>query len=146
MPTLRFLPPIGDDIDLKDLDKVRDLVFHRGEEYWNSGSGEAGLDRTERNETAKLRLVFDKSLGFYIVYIDQKGERFTSLGTGVPARIVSPFVGGDPLPLPSKFFVPIELAWRVIEEFCNTGNRSSQISWLVSKDLNWNFGTPSPGS
>jgi hypothetical protein len=139
MAQVTFLPPIGDDIAGPPLSTLKDLVFDAGEVYWNSGSGEAGLNYVEAGEITKLRMIFDKNFGFYLVYIDAQGGRFTSLGPGDFEKIATPFVGGDPIRVPSRFFLPVDSAWTVIKEFCETGQKSSRTAWLRAKDLDWGF-------
>ena len=143
MLQIRFLSPSGEDIDDPEISGLRELVLTRGEEYWNVGSGEAGIDRIKNGELTRLRLIFHKGLGFYIVYLDPVGNRFVSLGPGSFQQVVAPPVGGDPLYLPAKFFVSRPAAWDVIEVFCESGRRSSRVSWANSEELDWHH--PAPG-
>lgn len=40
----------------------------------------------------------------------------------------------------ASFFVPTELAWAAVEEFCSTGKRTNRIAWKRLRDEHWSFG------
>ena len=137
MPVAKFLSPLGEEIDIADVSKLKQLVLTRGEEYWSIGSGEAGIDFVKNGQVSKLRLIFYKGLGFHIVYLDPEGNRFISLGPGTFDQLVAPRVGGDPLYLPAKFFLSPQTTWQVIKSFCNSGRQSPRVSWANSEELDW---------
>lgn len=141
MNTIEFFsPPDGDEVTNPDKKWLRDLVLNKGEDFWNAGAGQGSLKFSGPDGTVELLLTMEQSLGFYLEYIDQNSVYYVSLGNGSFEDTVTVYVGGDPLVLPSAFFVSREVAWTAVEEFCNTGQRSDALTWKDRSEVNWHYG------
>ena len=64
---------------------------------------------------------------------DQDGEELV-LGVEDDHHDITVYPGGDPWTLSSRYFVPGEVAWAAVEEFCRTGTRFEPpegIAWMT---------------
>jgi hypothetical protein len=137
MAVIFVSPPDGSEVLAPDIDWLRELVLHHGAEFWSSGSGQAWL---KYPEGPQLLLAFAAGHGFYPEYIDREGQCWISLAEGSEGEKIPVWIGGDPIIVSKRFFVPAELAWAAVEEFCATGARTNRISWVRLSNLDWNFG------
>lgn len=132
--------PEGDIVDAKDSD-VRELlriVLDAGSEYWGSGSGQGWLRFTgDTEKRTQLLLSFNSNHGFFLEYVDSDKMRSVSHGSGNFQKKVVVYLGGDPRVVPEKFFVPREVAWEAVKEFCSTGKRSEKATWGGSQG--WDY-------
>ncbi len=140
MSKLTFSAPSGEVLENPELSDIKKLILTKGERYWNTGSGDGGFDFYYETGNANLQLIFDKKWGFYLLYRGADKKSYTSFGPGDFDHTVSPGVGGDPLLLPTKFFVPRERAWEAVEEFCKSGQKSAKITWMDNAKVKWNYG------
>jgi hypothetical protein len=140
-----FSPPNGDFLTSPDMAWLKHLVLKEGPDYWNAGAGQAAIWFGKGKRRPELDLTFDKSFGFSLQHIDAKSVHYVSLGKGDFAHAVTVYVCGDPLVLPSAFFIPRRLAWIAVEEFCRTGLRSANIRWGKRSEQNWHYGHPEDG-
>ena len=140
--TSRFYAPTGERMENPNPTYLRDRILNEGPDYWNTGSGDGGLDFRQGAGKTNLQLIFDESYGFNLVYTQLDGRRFVSIGPGDYEHVVSLYVGGNPVRLPSKFFVDKDLAWGAVAEFLRTGGKSSKVTWANDDELNWDYGIP----
>jgi hypothetical protein len=138
-----FSPPDGEIIQNPQLDWLKDLILNKGEDYWNAGAGQASLKRHENGATIELLLTLEPSQGFYLEYIDPQNVYYVSLGEGTFDKTVTVYVGGDPVLLPTAFFISRKLALAAVEELCSSGCRTTKITWKQRRDVKWNYGCES---
>jgi hypothetical protein len=127
----------GSEVVAPEIDWLRELVLHRGADFWSSGNGQACL---KYPEGPRLLLAFAAGHGFYPEYDDLQGQCWISLAEGEERDKIPVWIGGDPIIVSARFFVPADLAWAAVEEFCATGARTDRIRWIRLSDLAWNFG------
>lgn len=143
MTTIEFFsPPDGEIIRNPKPESLKELVLNRGEDYWNAGAGQGSLDRKQRGRSLQLLLTFSTDHGFYLEYIDRNDVYFVSMGEGTFDQTVTVEVGGDPILLPTAFFISPDQAWAAVEEFCATGKRTTAIRWKDRSEVNWDYGIP----
>lgn len=135
-----FSPPDGEIVMNPELDQLRDLIMNKGEDYWNAGAGQASLKRHQNGATIELLLMMEPSLGFYLEYIDPQNVYYVSLGEGSFDKTATIYIGGDPVLLPTVFFVPRESACAAVEELYRTGQRSERINWKRRSEVSWHYG------
>jgi len=134
-----FSPPYGDVILNPDLLFLEILVLYVNDEYWCSGSGDSYIEYEDEAKTSRIEILFSLEYGFYLRFQAWQ-EDYHSLGLGDFTNTVTVYVGGDPLLLPTKFFITREQALLVVKEFCQTGKRINKINWGKDEDINWNYG------
>lgn len=124
------------------LSELRDLVLNGGEKYWCSGSGEAVLTYWHGQGDRELSMCFDADLGYYMKYHPNLGT-YIALSDRSWEQTRNVYVGGDPVLIPEAFLVPVASAWRIVEEFCATGEMlvSNACEWKRRRDIDWHFGT-----
>lgn len=138
---IKFIsPPDGNIIKNPNLEFLEILILYGESLYWNAGSGQASIELENNNVESYLTLTFDIDYGFQIEYKKDGEPFYVSLGEGDFETTVSPYVGGDPWLLPTKFFISREEAWDVVAYFCETGLRSDETTWGKLQDQNWNYG------
>jgi len=137
---IEFISPAdGDVLQNPDVLFLKILIMYVNEEFWCSGSGVTELNYQDQKLKSYLEIYFNVEFGFYIRYKSWQ-EDYHSLGLGDLVNIVSVYVGGDPVLLPTKFFVTREEALLVVKEFCQTGKRTDKINWGKDQDINWHYG------
>lgn len=129
-------PEEGSEVVAPDPHWLRELVLSRGADFWCSGSGQGWL---KHPGGAELLLAFATGHGFYLEYIDHSNYWIT-LSPERREGKVSLWVGGDPIIVSVRFFVPADLAWAAVEEFCATGKRAKALSWVPRNEVDWNYG------
>jgi len=147
VPTIEFFsPPNGDFVINPDMAWLKNLVLKEGPEYWNAGAGQASIKYDKGKRSPQLLIIFEKSLGFFLEYIDAKSVYYVSLGKGDFAHAVTVHICGEPLLLPSTFFIPRRLAWIAVEEFCRAGLRHRKVRWGKRSEQHWAYGHPEDGN
>ena len=134
---IQLISPMAEEINEPSLNQLVELVLHEGSMYWNSGCGAAELIFYSEGERTSLELIFERQAGFYILFKDEDGKRFMAKSQGNPSQVFTPYVGGEPMPIPGVFFVPRQLAAIAVEYFHQTGKPTPQITWVDSSDSDW---------
>jgi hypothetical protein len=142
MSTTEYFAPAGESVTNPDPDRLKELILNGGEDYWNVGSGQASLEYVEDSGRTALLLALEPSLGFYLEYVNRNKVYYVPVGEGPLDRTVTIYVGGDPMPLPTAFFVSRELAWDAVELMCRSGERTPKINWKERSETNWHYGYP----
>ena len=135
-----YVGPDGQMCDHPSRDFLHELVMRRGNEYWQSGTGDAVLGFNDRRE--ELFLMMREQYGFHLRHLDDTPVRdyyvpVTSENyqdTGVI------YVGGDVTQLPLAFFISRELAWIAVQEFLHTGGRAPELTWVPLSEQLWDDG------
>ncbi|VEP18272.1 hypothetical protein H1P_730013 [Hyella patelloides LEGE 07179] len=137
--------PSGESIKNPDVKTIENLILHESEDYWCSGAAQGGLSwfKDEREWISLLEIVFEPSQGFWLKYTDSD-VICVSLGSGdyKHENAVTAYIGGEPLLLPTKWFVKPQEAWFAVEEFCQTGGMTIKINWGRQGEQNWDYGEP----
>jgi hypothetical protein len=126
--------PMGEVVHRPDSSWLRELMLHAGPEFWNAGGGDAKVE----HGLAWIILIFHEQYGFSMDYRDPSEDctycPWMQDGHGRPVEVTT---GGSSFFLPEAMFVPRDLAFAVVEEFCRTGRRSDKIRWLPATDVRW---------
>jgi hypothetical protein len=133
-------PADGDIIENPDISFLRILILYVGKEYWNSGAGQGYITYVKDNKDQQLLITFDQDWGFYLEFQSNQEDTQVTLGKGNFENTVSPYIGGNPVLLPTKFFITREKALLAIEKFVKTGDRTNQITWGKESEQNWHYG------
>jgi hypothetical protein len=131
------VPENGDEVASPNIGWLREAVLHAGTDFWCSGSGQGWL---KHPDGAELLLSFAAGHGFFPEYIGQQRDHWIACSDSRGKGKVPVWIGGDPIIVSERFFVPPESAWTAVEECCSSGERTSQISWSRQSDVGWSFG------
>jgi hypothetical protein len=131
------VPDDGSEVASPDVDWLRHVVLHGGKDFWCSGSGQGWL---KHPEGAELLLAFAAAHGFFPEYIGRQRDHWIAFSEKRGDGKVPVWIGGDPIVVSERFFVLPELACAAVEEFCSSGERTSQLSWKRRSDVDWSFG------
>ena len=139
MPSFAFtVPGNGDFVRSPALTWLRTLVLSAGSEFWCIGSGDGLLECSG----ATLQLRFDEHYDFTLMYREASAEPGPCWIPFYPERAEEKepiWVGGEPIIVSSRFFVPRKLAWDAVKHFCSNGERTRRINWVTSDEANWIF-------
>jgi hypothetical protein len=91
--------------------------------------GEATISRS--GDADYLIVLYGDGLGYYIKYVT--GD-IVSLSLG-DRETLSDVVCPDDWNASAGLFVPPEVAWMAISDFCETGERSERINWITSSGI-----------
>jgi hypothetical protein len=132
MLSFLFIDAMGNEYPDPDRDWLKSLMFDMDEDVWIGSSGDAGLICTENGAPkAGMTLIGRDDLGFMINQ-SSKGERtYTMTANAGTGKSVSVEVGGEPMQVPDRYFVPTALAWKAVEHYLDTGGRSQDFGWDV---------------
>jgi Immunity protein Imm1 len=131
------LPGDGSDVVAPDIEWLRGLILRGGADFWCSGCGQGWFKYPEGPE---LLLAFALQHGFYPEYIDRQRVCWISFSEDENSDKVSVWIGGDPIVVSTRFFVPAEVACAVVEEFCATGKRTNKVNWVRQDAVDWKYG------
>ena len=138
VPHIIYKPPWGESIINPEIERVRSIFFSSTEEYWAQGSGGVSITWADGETQAELRILHHPEHGFHLQHFTP-GEHCLSLHDD---RLLSAVVeAADEWLASAGLFVTRTSAWLAIEEFCQTGQRTSKINWIpperLPEDGNW---------
>lgn len=138
MPRVFFQDPGGDHFGNASVDELREFIFNGGDDFWNVGSGQGGLDffenEVDKREKSTLFIKRLEDFGFMIGHrFNRSNENIYTL-TALPhtGETVEAAIGGEPNLFYREYFVPRETAWRAIEYFMRTGDRLPELNWEIA--------------
>jgi hypothetical protein len=113
-----------------DPDQLREVLIARtppGRDW-----GEALLNYHGDEPRRSMIVLADPDLGYYLKYIESSGDEWLSLGDRSRLdKVIRP----DDWDVSVGLFVKPELAWHVVVAFCQSGARSTAITWLRPGDI-----------
>jgi hypothetical protein len=151
---LEYVSPDGELIYNPNLDDLGQLILSPQKDYWCSGSGEGCLtwydennisSITSRNSLISLVLTFSEKYGFWLLYsCREEQQTFISIGDGdfSHKNAVEVYICGDPLLLPSAYFISPDFAFIAAKEFGKTGNKTERVKWISQGEDGWDYGDP----
>lgn len=130
------------EITAKDLGRLWSEMIDDFTEYWQEGSGEGDLQIFEKNQIQST-LMIEPSIELeriYLHFIDNlNGEDWLSVYDRENLEETIETV--EEVYASAGLFLPLELAWKGIEEYVRTGRRTGQIDWITPKEMpengNW---------
>jgi hypothetical protein len=143
--SLTYCSPDGDFIPNPTQQFLRDLIFQRGQDYFDSGCG-AGSLKVLRHTPGSIEVLRDQPM-LEFFFLDPYGFFFechtmaAQLGLLVPydgsgrMEVVWHYYGGEPMPVPVACCVPRDRAWEIVQEFCRTRGCSPSVRWVKQSEL-----------
>ncbi|MGH2375001.1 MAG: Imm1 family immunity protein [bacterium] len=126
-----FVAPNGKETRGANFEELRRLLLEKGPEYWEGGSGDAGLQfYSDGQELAEMILMVREPYGVFVQHLWVKDLKEYVVqrqnGTEEDVTIVH---CGDPWTLPRKFFVSRDDALKALETFFGDGARDERVKW-----------------
>jgi hypothetical protein len=106
---------------------LRQKMRQAGAEFWNVDEGAPAVEHGPE----RIHLVFEDKHGFALFHYNYDND-FEPTGPWTPSEIIRPVkiaFAGKPYYVPEPQFLPRELAWKVIEDFCDAAGQSARVSW-----------------
>lgn len=130
------------EIAARDIKKLKSTMIDNFMDYWQEGSGEGDIQIFENNRICST-LMIEPSLELqriYLHYIDRVNNK-DLLSVYDKNDLEETIEIGEEVYASAGLFLPLELAWRGIEEYVKTGKASEQIDWITPEDVpengNW---------
>ncbi len=148
MKNIEYLSPDGEVIENPDFETLAQLILTPDKDYWCNESGQGSLNwySNEKMPLALLLLTFSSKYGFYVEYIDKriKYDSYIALGEGdlTHENATEVFICGEPLLLPSVFFISADQVCLAVNEFLRSGDKANGIKWVKESSLGWDYGDP----
>lgn len=141
MKKVYFTSPNGDTKEIIDINMLKENIIDNFEIYWMQGSGDGYMEFFEdKEQIATLMIGANKEYGIYLHHIDEK-NKIDMLSLYDDNKLCEVAETADEIYASIGLFLPLELAWEGIKEFINTGNLSSNITWITPDDIpeegNW---------
>lgn len=135
-------PEDSEEITVRDLGQLWSEMIDDFTEYWQDGSGEGDIQIFENNQLQST-LMIEPSIELeriYLHFIDNlNGEDWLSVYDRENLEETIEIV--EEVYASAGLFLPLELAWKGIEEYVRTGRRTGQIDWITPKEVpengNW---------
>jgi len=121
-------------------DVICDLILNAPGSYWTSGSGDAGLSRTQASVTSELYLAMSAERTFHLRYIRDLNvlEYLVPVLTPDLSDTTVIYLGGEPTRLPCSFFVDPQQASEAVRFFLSTGEPLPALQWVPLYEQDWN--------
>ncbi len=138
MEALTYYAPDGEHVPDPSRHLLRELIFERGQDYYDCGWGGGALqvlDHTPEaikvlNGQPSLEFFFLESHGFFLRFYTGRDGMLVPFDGSDCSRLMRHYYGGDPMPVPVACCVPREVAWAIVEEFCRSRKPSPTVSWV----------------
>lgn len=127
-----FYGPDGDMVENPDGEFIKDIIFNKGGDFWQQGSGDSSIEVEGCDES--LLFFYDEPYGFfimrhpdYLVPYDENGSTET----------VEHDVGGEPMVVPQCAYVDRETAYKIITEYVKNKKFSDCVEWIDLYDIDF---------
>jgi len=133
MGQITFIAPDGEERLDPSREFLKELILKRGDEYWQSGSGDAALwfDYDEERR-ARLILIENEPEGFFLLYESpDEGMYYCPTNEAELEQTITVYVGGEEMEVSVGHFLNKQVAWLAVEDFLQSGERSAKLKWEV---------------
>ena len=131
-PKITFCLPEGREQVNPSPESLRELVLHRGDDFWAIGSGQAALEFKGKEAGSRLLLMRLQAGGFFLIYEPATGDSLASVNPNnhtATDETATIYVGGEPMEVPRSNILDREACWRVIGDFLHDGLPSPRVQW-----------------
>lgn len=124
----RFRIPTGEDLKLNDPAPVIERILHAGADFWNVGSGDAGIEMGSPYNPLVLELYFGRGR-FQVRYTPPGARSLIAHGPDHAPRAAIIGVGGTPMKLEAKTLLTRAATAEIARHFCETGEKHPAYEW-----------------
>jgi hypothetical protein len=145
MDAMLYVSPRDGDIFDPPPDLLHDRIFRRTQTYYESGWGGAALHPARHTQEGfildmpSLEFWFIDRGGFFLRYQTAEGGLYVPLTDRNSSQIVTWHYGGEPMPIPVDCLVSRQIAWEVVQTFCETRTTSPRVRWVDWNALSLNL-------
>lgn len=128
---IRFVSPEGVTLIDPDPGRISSLLLHADAEYWESGTGDAGI-RFEEGGVVKgeLIIMIREPHGVFVLFTDPvTSDEYALSNKSSDDDMISVQQGGEPWELPRKYFVSRSMANEAVSRFMDSGKRTMEMDW-----------------
>lgn len=128
--TFRMRFPTGEEQELDDAGSILDLILHKGPDFWNVGSGDAGVERGPADNPVTLGLYFDGRDRFQLrLFVPGEYPAIALDPTRGESREAVIKVGGTPMTLATETLLSRDDTAAIVRHFCETGEKHPDYDW-----------------
>lgn len=136
-----FIGPIGDDMVVSDIERLKNKIVNEFEFFWMQGSGDGFIDFYEDDKKISTLLIGPNTeYGLYLHFIDNI-KCIDLLSLNNEYKLEEVVETAEEIYASIGLFLPVEIAWEGILEFIETGKPSSKIKWItpdkIPENGNW---------
>ena len=136
-----FIDPNGNRNEITNIETLKGEIINKFETYWMQGSGDGFIDYYEdENKISTLLIGPNIEYGLYLHFVNKNGKN-DLLSLYNKCKLDEVVETADEIYASIGLFLPIEVAWKVISDFVETGRASSKIEWITPGDIpengNW---------
>ncbi|MCA0162737.1 MULTISPECIES: Imm1 family immunity protein [Bacillus] len=134
---LLYYGPTGAPVENPGEEWVKEIFFHKGEDYWKQGNGESSIEVDEDWETESLVFFYHEPYGFFLMrYPDflvpfKKEEKIET---------IKHVVAGAPLYVPSCSYVDRHQAYEIVQHFLKTKSVPDSVEWVELRTIDFQQG------
>lgn len=135
-------PEDTEEITSEDLARLRTEMIDDFAQYWKEGSGEGSIQIFENNQIQSTLMIEPGiELGRIYLHIIDKVNGEDWLSVYDRENLEETIETVEEVYASVGLFLPLELAWKGIEEYVRTGRRTGEVDWITPKDVppngNW---------
>ena len=141
---IQYIAPDGLTISNPDIADMRTNMIDNFSDYWKHGNGSATINFFIDKKIQNSILVFpSKEYGIYLKYLYITDGKITDEWVSIenPMKLNVFTECCDEWYVSIGLFLPLEKAWKAIQDFWLDGNKSKQIYWINTADMpkgsNW---------
>jgi hypothetical protein len=137
MQKLIYIAPTGVTTVEPDVAEIVGLVATLPPDYWSQGNGHAAVSFEAPHLEAELLILPHGPLGIYLKYLKCNVRRVEEqwLSLHDPAALGETVACQDDWLAAKGLFLPQDHAATAVEEFCRTGLRSPEVTWIRPAEL-----------
>jgi hypothetical protein len=135
--SVHFFTTSGEDRILSSAIELTQILKTTPSNFWFCGSGGAAVHfLTSQDHYSRISIQYRDGFGFYLRYSQFQNHRHVEGSTFIAvtsrdfSEPVSLWVAGDYFAVAKSAFLPIAVAFRVLEHFFMTGERSTLVDWI----------------
>lgn len=127
---ITYYGPVEEAIENPKEEFVKELLFHKGEDYWQQGSGDSCFEIDGCEE--RLIFFYKEPYGFFIM---QHPDYLVPIDRTMEINTIEHMVGGEPMKVPTCSYVNRETAYEIIQQFIATKKVPDLVEWIDLYDI-----------
>ena len=122
--------PDGQTEDSPPPARIREVIEGFGPASWQAGSGEVTIRLNADGRISGLSLIRKDPYGFFLYFGEMDStETIVAVSPGKPTEKTDVIIEGEPLTIPTTFFVSMQQAVEIALYFAQTGKLLESVKW-----------------
>ncbi|APP16398.1 MULTISPECIES: Imm1 family immunity protein [Bacillus] len=132
-----YYGPTGAPVENPGEEWMKEIFFHKDEDYWKQGNGESSIEVDEDWETESLVFFYHEPYGFFLMRYPgflvpfKKEEKIET---------IKHVVAGAPLYVPSCSYVDRNQAYEIVQHFLKTKSIPDSVEWVELRTIDFQQG------